>query len=397
MRLIEPLLAAAVAAAPTWSHERLTSALDGRGASYDAIVAGLSGGLIGATFGDCASGFAPLAATAPPPVTELREELWAGPIATADHYTAVLNTQRCGGTRMDLAAVAADGRVLSRAPLPVRGYAQPVELAPGAVAWAEHLSDTRVRVRALVGGKAVTLASEPDAGDLDPGVDELTVTTAPDGRVLVAWSTQDHVRAAIVSRSGKPGLPVTVGRSLDMATPVAALGTGGRAVVAWSTRDGGEEQNERTRVYAAVRAGGRFRPAQLLDRARTLSAFADDPDGDARVALAPDGRALASWTALVRGERKAVRVAAARPGQRFGARRTLTADGTGADVAFTGDSRPLVTWAARGAVYLERNGRREKVAATDGPHAPRVSVLADGRVRVTWRTGFQPALHVATD
>ena len=59
---------------------------------------------------------------------------------------------------------------------------------------------------------------------------------------------------------------------------------------------------------------------------RDRERYAGEPDGNPQLALAPDGRALLSWDSMVgrRRQSRPLRVALARPGHGFGARRTLT-------------------------------------------------------------------------
>lgn len=412
MRWIEPILAAALTFTPGWTQERLVSALDVEdGTSYD-FVAGEPGGglLVAIPDGGCELTFAGLRATSPPAPVAVQADLWSGPLALGDGSVAALDTRDCGGSTLDLADLDAAGRVERRMALPISGSPEDVELALGpdgslAAVWNERTAGRRDRLRMVVRGAdgrispAVTLHSRRMRGRVDASVDDLDVARDADGSVLVAWSRERAVRAVTVSPSGGVGAPVVVGRSMGDAAVQVAL-RGERAVVAWGTGVGGGARNQRTRMYAAVRDGGRFRPAQQLERAPVIDEAHEAAGPEMpEVAIGADGHALVAWNTVTASRYGSIgQVAAARPRHRFGKRRTVTVRGVVGGVAFAQDGRPLVGWAEDDHVFLERGGAREPVATGPDLTAPDVTVLADGRVRVSWSSGREDtlALSVAT-
>lgn len=280
--------------------------------------------------------------------------------------------------RPHLATVDARGHVRSAKDLGADGPADEAALACGqggrtVAAWTEyHDDDYPVRVN----GTTVDTARQAYAG---PG---LAVAFAPDGSALVAYSVPEAVRAVIVSPSGEVGAPFELGPASEATTIAAEIGSRGRAVVAWTTIDAGEERNERRRVYAAFGRGGRFKPAQRVDRAKHLNISEGTPS-QIRLAVAPNGRALLMWATTAGSdpdERTTVRVAEATRTGRFGKPRQLTEDGTPGDVAIRSDGDTVAVWTESDGLYAE-DGR-----ITDEATAPRAS-FRDGKPRVEWRGG----------
>ncbi len=411
MRLLEPILTFALLTAPGWTQQDLVRAPAEPNSMWEAVTTGTDGGaLVTASFPeaeDCSMAFAGMTTTTPPPPVPSRGELWAGPVSVGNGYVAVLSGQRCEvSAAAEIVDVGADGQVLRRTPLPVHGYASPMEIAAGddgslAVAWVEVLPG-RDRLRVIVRGpdgklgRPVTLTARPDDTQSSP---RLAVALGADGRVLVAWVQDYTARGAIVSRSGHAGRTVVLGPALQAAGTAAALGPHGRAVVAWVTGDHTvDELGERTRVYAAVRDGGRFGPARLLDHVRTDTVFDEYPEPDTipRVAVGGDGTARVAWTFPGR-DRTAVRFATARPGRGFGAGRTL-ARTEEATVAVSDDGS-TTAWAADGRVFVQRGAKREQLGDEKAASIVDATVLPDGRTRVSWVTWHgKPGLvlHVAT-
>jgi hypothetical protein len=177
---------------------------------------------------------------------------------------------------------------------------------------------------------------------------DVALAYAPDGSLLIAYPVYRQMRAAIVSRSGAVGRPFKLGPASEVSRVVAEIGAGGRAVVAWTTIDAGEERNERRRVYAVTREPGAstFGRVQLVDRARHLN-IGSDTATPIRLAVAAHGRALLMWASdhssrLAAGY--AVRVAQATPRGRFAASRQLVAIGSPGDVAIRDDGTALAVF-----------------------------------------------------
>ncbi|MDA0185321.1 hypothetical protein OJ997_33760 [Solirubrobacter phytolaccae] len=412
MRLIEPILTFALLAAPGWTQQDLERAPADPESAWESVTPGADGGglvtTLNPTANDCRIAFAAMTAGTPPASVPSPGELWAGPVASGAGYVAAVSRQRCDDDEgpVELVDVGADGQVLRRTPLPARGYATPVELATGAdgslaIAWID-VTEARERLRVVVRGadgrlgRVVTLAARPDR---DLSAPLIGAALGPDGRVLVTWVQGRKVRAAIVGRDGHAGRIAVLGPALQGTGPAAALGADGRAVVAWVTGDHTvDELGERTRVYAATRTDGRFEPARLLDRVRTDTVFDEytEPDTIPRVAVRADGTARVAWLIPSR-HRSAVRAATARSGRGFGAGRTL-ARGETTSVALSADGT-ATAWAADGGVFVQRGGKRVKLAQQRDASIEEATVLPDGRTRVSWVTWHgKPGLvlHVAT-
>src|SRR5206468_3295709 len=148
-----------------------------------------------------------------------------------------------------------DGRAVAVVARAARGS---VECAP-----VEHLEvATLDRAGRIVG--AVPLAARVSA-------DDVTLARGRRGNLAVAWIEVTE------APDGRHGEPRVIGPTDSITTLAAAGSASGRAALAWSAQDGGEERNAPLRVYAALRpaGGATFAPAHLLDRG---DAF-DDPHG----------------------------------------------------------------------------------------------------------------------
>ncbi|MDA0172950.1 hypothetical protein OJ998_27865 [Solirubrobacter taibaiensis] len=388
MFLLEPIVAAALALTPGWTQERLVSALGDAGGSFAVSHTDGEGLVAATTLNECAVTFAGLRPSAPPPVRELRETLVAGPRLSGDRYVAVLDRRGCGGKTIDLVDLDATGKVLRRKPLPVRGRAPSFTvLESGALMWTE-----RRRLRLLVRG-----ATEP-VTVVRGNVEDVTTATGEDGSVFVAWTRGRRVRATTISRSGRVGAAASLGRSLGAAA-LKVVRQGRRTIVAWNTWDGMGET--RARLYAAVRDGRRFRPAQLVDRAPQVDSGYEGftPSLAPSLAIGPDGRALVGWHRFHDFNYEA-RLAAARPGHSFGRPRDIDAQELG-DVGFDREGHAFVAWTDTRRVFVEIDGVREEVARPRFPYALSVSVLDDGRLQATWFKGWDeeealPEVFIAT-
>jgi hypothetical protein len=297
-----------------------------------------------------------------------------------------------------LADVAADGTVLGQTELGARATVWTRRLACGrdgrlAVAWVEERDESlyrlRVALRSADGtfGAAQTITSTRSPYD-DPGVGDVALAFAPDGELLVAYSVFGAVRAALVLASGTLGRSVKLGPASEITQLAADISKRGRAIVAWSTYDGGEEQNVARRIYAATRAPGarRFAAAALVHRAGTLNDFAFLEPG-VRLAVAANGRALLMWrteTGRFPRSHHPVMLAEATPRGRFGHLRRLAGDGIPGDVAIRSDGTVLAVWRGYGRLRAMYRGRTEIITgpgATDDPSAS----FTDGRPRVEWK------------
>ncbi|WP_028065027.1 hypothetical protein [Solirubrobacter soli] len=179
------------------------------------------------------------------------------------------------------------------------------------------------------------------------------------------------------------GQPFTLGPAADITSVAAEIAPNGRAVVAWTTIDGGEERNERRRVYSVTGRDGRFDRPRLVDRAKHLdiSEFGPAP---IRLAVAPNGRALLMWATARSGEvddRRTVRIAEAGRDGHFGTPRQLSSDGTVGDVAIRNDGRRLAVWTDDAGLRANR-----ELVAEGRFGAPRAS-FTQGHPRIEWRDG----------
>ncbi len=203
----------------------------------------------------------------------------------------------------------------------------------------------------VLGHPPVTLASVSD--DLEAAeITDVQLAFAPDGELLVVWAEPKRIRAVTVSRADVVGKVVTLGKASDVSRLGAEIAANGRAVVAWTTQDGGEERNSPHVVRAVTRAHGKtFGRAQTIDGHGGVDAdqSLDDPRSAIRLAVAPNGRALLLW-GTVAGVcchfTHPLRVASASATGRFGAFRDIAPSGVPGDVAIRSDGTQLVVWSA---------------------------------------------------
>jgi hypothetical protein len=304
---------------------------------------------------------------------------------------------RLTGEQPQLADVTADGKVLAQTDLGARGQVGTRVLGCGrygrvAVAWVESDDELHFRVRLALrpaGGKlgaARTVDSALSYSD-DPGVSDVALVFAPDGELLITYAVFGQVRAALVSRSGTVGRDFKLGPASEVTQLAAEIGAGGRAVVAWSTYDGGEEQDVARRIYAATRAGGApdFAPAVLVHGAGARNDFAFLEPG-IRLDVAPNGRALLMWrteTGRFPRQHHPVMLAEATPHGRFGRLRRLSLDGIPGDVALGPDGTVLAVWRGYGRLRVRVRGKTEIVTGPEETEDPSAS-FSDGRPRVEW-------------
>lgn len=155
------------------------------------------------------------------------------------------------------------------------------------------------------------------------------------------------VEARLGTTAGSVGRLQTVGRQLGLARLDAVIASTGRATLAWTTHDGGEEQNVPTELRTTVAPAGRatFAGEVVLDRGAP-DALATEPAPPSLVA-APDGRTLVAYTLSgpyvgtgVRGDANAatpVRVSLQDAAARFGTPQELTPDGVAGTAAVRAD------------------------------------------------------------
>lgn len=190
----------------------------------------------------------------------------------------------------------------------------------------------------------------------------LSVAVGERGDLVVAYAHRrgrtERVQARVRRRGHALGPVEDLGVNRGLAFPDATMTPTGRAIVAWQTFDTGEEVNEPTRVYAAVKPAGprHFRRAQLLDPG-------DSPNGVlGRVAVdaAHDGTATVGWNGRVGGGASTtfpVRTAATNARAVFGDAQTLAgAAGHLRDVAVADDGTTAVAWSRTGAAEFAGAG-----------------------------------------
>jgi hypothetical protein len=296
------------------------------------------------------------------------------------------------GRRPRLATVDARGHMLGQRELGARRQTSVRALACGsagrvAAAWTEYRGDGREALRvALPPGRPRTV-EVARAPYYDAAIQDVVLAFAPGGSLLIAYAVDHAVRGALVSETGALGAPFELGPASQISLLAAEIARGGRAVVAWSTIDGGEERNERRRIYAVTGRDGRFDPPQLVHRAPHLS-FQADSYGPLRLALAPNGRALLEWGTDSRAEFPeswVIRTAEAPPDGPFGASRRIATSGEPGDVAITSAGRHLITWTTSAGLRATLAHRREVVV--NGPTGEPRASFVDGKPHIEWRGG----------
>jgi hypothetical protein len=187
-----------------------------------------------------------------------------------------------------------------------------------------------------------------------PTMDSQSVAVAygAGGDLLVAYSTARRSipsRPAIAARVRRAGGSFGPAQELGPRQPltrlVAATARDGRMVVAWGSQDAGEEASRPWVVRAAVRPAGRarFGRDQLLDPGGINLRV----PGRVALGMSPDGRATVAWS-NVRGDfaapRYPVRAASTGPTGGFGPVTQLADNGAAQDVAAGADGTALVAW-----------------------------------------------------
>jgi hypothetical protein len=179
----------------------------------------------------------------------------------------------------------------------------------------------------------------------------LAVSVNDRGRWVLAYvfgsGRTRTVEARIGTTAGSVGRLQTVGRQLGIARLDAIVAPTGRTTVAWTTHDGGEEQNVPTQLRTNVAPAGRttFAGQVVLDRAEP-DALGTEP-APPSLAAAPDGTTLVGYTLSgrfagtgVAGDANTLtpaRVSVQDRDARFTAPQQLAIDGVVGDVAARAD------------------------------------------------------------
>jgi hypothetical protein len=182
------------------------------------------------------------------------------------------------------------------------------------------------------------------------GTDSVAVAFGAGGDVVVAYQVD-----AIPGRAASVSVrTLRRGRRFDRPQPLGphqgvvdlkARSADGRVVVAWATQDGGESADTPSVVRAAIRAPGarRFGPTRIVDPGEAI----ERAPGRLCLAMGPDGAALLAWS-NVRGRfpdlSYLLRAAIAEPGAGFGPIIELAPAGGAADAAVRSDGAMLVLW-----------------------------------------------------
>ena len=198
-----------------------------------------------------------------------------------------------------------------------------------------------------------------------------------DGTAVVAWRAgagARKIKASVRAPGGEFGDPVSLAKDRDIGIfgPVAAVGGGGRGIVAWSGRCPLYEPRERKRtrvVYLRRRAGV---PEPAWSRVTQVE-NSKCPSSHLGAAMARDGRAILSISGSLHlwdGIRAAVRA----PGQRFSPAELISRRGelaNFAEVGMTREGRAIIAWS----IYSDEGhsrGSRASIAEPEGDFsAPR--------------------------
>ncbi len=221
-----------------------------------------------------------------------------------------------------------------------------------AAVWVEHLSGRDHLVVALrrpnrpFGRPAVIVGSG--------FISSPAVTWSAGSDLLVAYQrsisrrgrpTERRVEARVRRAGHSWGRPQRLGASSGFSQISVAAAPNGRMLVAWGTQDLGEEANTPWIVRAAQRPAGprAFRAAQDLERSEGI----ERPAGRVAAALARDGTATVAWSSITGAASRSgfpARVATARSSLRFGAPQTLSPNAAVGDVTTDDRGSTLVVW-----------------------------------------------------
>jgi len=200
-----------------------------------------------------------------------------------------------------------------------------------------------------------------------------------------------ELRAVTMTANSELSEPVTVGPALERTQLQAEIARSGRAVVAWTTIDAGEERNERRRIYAVTGRVGAFGPPQLVDRARHLNISAST-DVPIRLAVASNGRAALLWGTDRRDpdadpatDTYLVRTAQAAPDGRFARPRNLATAGLPGDIGVRRGGSFVALWTTANGLRASTGRGTERVAEGATPDVR--AAFRRGEPRVEWRGG----------
>ena len=305
------------------------------------------------------------------------------------------------GRRPRLAKVDVRGHLLGQTDLGARRPSEARALACGrdgktAVAWTEYRGNHTAALTFARRDDAITLDVVRGFYD-DPPIGDVALAFAPDGSILVAYSVFHEVRAVVVSAGGEPGASFKLGPAFEVTQVAAEIADNGRAVVAWTTIDAGEERNEHRRVYAVNGRLGALGPAQLVHRAAHLNqmAMTGQPGTELRLSVARNGRALLLWGLdhpEQFSESYSLWVAEAGTTGGFGRSRQLVGNGVPGDVAMRSDGTALAVWTnsagLRASVHAPGHRFTTGESVVDGRTGePRASFVGV-RPRIEWEDAF---------
>lgn len=242
-----------------------------------------------------------------------------------------------GGAQIAQAADRAPGGTWSATPpLSVPGGsldAPAIATAKSGAAVAVWSANSVVRAAYRAPGAGWGAAHDLTDGGLPTGSTSAVITE--DGTATVAWhagtgggrEVQSSRRPA--GGSWEPGLAIS---GLGTTGPQLAAAADGTVTAVWDHRDGWTETRTRP-------AGGGWSPTATLSGP-------DLPAGDVRIAVAPNGTAVAAWSQRV-GSYNRVHAAMRAPGGPWGPPRILSSDGQPAyepQISIAADGSALAAW-----------------------------------------------------
>jgi hypothetical protein len=334
----------------------------------------------------------PLAAARPLPVN-----IDAGPVANGAGAVALVSSplslgSDCGTSeRLTLADLGTGGTIMRRFQLSDDVEVVDARIAGDArgdlaAAWIEQSGaadepiDTLRMMRRPRGQAPETLipvAQRRSPGGLIAGLGSVALAMDGSGRTLVAWTTDSRVLARSFSRSGASGAVQVLGACNENCAVTAADAPNGRAVIAWNSQSGSTEPGSPLAIIASVRTGpnARFGASQIVDPGQLLNGDLPGP----HAAITTGGWAALEWTNSAGTNANAnqpVRMAIARPGDRFGPIIPLTTNGATGTLAVRPDGEALITWVQLAAGGDSSGPVRASLVAPGGVGPPRGITLA---------------------
>jgi hypothetical protein len=192
---------------------------------------------------------------------------------------------------------------------------------------------------------AIRIAERVSPGGFTAGIASAGLGIDGAGDTLVAYATDRHVFAETLDPLGNRGAVQTIGPCNGTCEVTVADAPNGRAVIAWSSQSGSSEPSSPLAIRAAIRQAPDqpFGSSRVVDPGQTL----DTPQGKPRAAIASGGRAILEWTNAAgppADDTHPVRAAIAPPGGSFGPIIALAPNGESGTVAIGPDGEGLVTW-----------------------------------------------------